>query len=302
MARLSPAEPQRHPITTEASTTSHLRRSRLRFKTILLHVTLVFFCLIVLLPLWFIFVSSTGSVPDFFKGALFPQQLDLGNYAWVVQQVPVFGPYLFNTLAVTIPTVILTTLCAVLAGYALVHLKLRGRALLIAFLVATLFFPTRIVSLIGIFEINREFHLLNTRIGLILPYVALNIVLSVLIMRGVFSQIPSELVDAARLDGSSAWHTLWAVMLPLAVNGIVVVAMTNFLFSWGEFVLAMILNDHQEIQPIMVRIVNGISGLSAATPPRIFALYVLFIAPGITAFALLQRWFIKGLQEGALKN
>jgi ABC-type glycerol-3-phosphate transport system permease component len=207
---------------------------------------------------------------------------------------------LTNTLIVTGSTVVLTTACAVLAGYALVYLRLPGRALVVAIMVATLFLPARLVALIGIFEINWHLHLLNTLIGLILPYVALNCVVSILIMRGVFQQISPELVDAARIDGSGSWHTLWAVLLPLAKNGIVVVVITNFVFAWGEYLLAMTLNYDQSTRTKLVALVSGLGGHSVYGWPQVAAAYLLFMLPGIVAFAFLQRWFIKGLIEGAL--
>ena len=120
-------------------------------------------------------------------------------------------------------TASITTICAILAGYALVHVRLPGRAAVILLLTASLFFPTRLISLIAIFEIQRQLNLINTTGGLILPYVTLNLAISVLIMRGIFQQIPAELVEASRIDGCGPWRTLLQVLLPLIVNGVVVV-------------------------------------------------------------------------------
>ena len=86
-------------------------------------------------------------------------------------------------------TVLVTTVCAVLGGYALVHLTLAGRAIVLALLVASMFFPTRVTSLIAIFETQRALGLINTTAGLILPYVTINLALSVFIMRGIFEQL-----------------------------------------------------------------------------------------------------------------
>lgn len=273
-------------------------KRRLRWRTILFHAVLIFFCAVVLCPIAWIFLSSLKSIHDFYSGPFFPRKIDLGNYVWVPQRFPLFAQNLFNTLIVTIPTILLTTFLAALAGYALAHLRLAGRSLILAFFVVTLFIPTRIVELIGIFNITSKLHLLNMPVALIAPYVALNVVLSVLIMRGVFQQISSELLDAARIDGSSAWHTFRVVILPLARNGIVVVALTNFIFCWGEYVLAMTLIYDVPMQPIMVRLVNGIAGMSQIFPPQLFALYLIFMAPGILIFAFVQRWYMRGLTEG----
>jgi ABC-type glycerol-3-phosphate transport system permease component len=89
-----------------------------------------------------------------------------------------------NSVAVTAGTVILTTIAAVLAGFALVHLRTPGKAVIVALLVASLFFPTRVTALIAIWDIQRRLGLINVTWGLILPYAALSIAISVFIMRG----------------------------------------------------------------------------------------------------------------------
>ena len=113
-------------------------------------------------------------------------------------------------------------------------LRCRGGRIVLGLLVASLFFPTRVTSLIAIFEIQRGLGLINTTAGLILPYVTLNLALSVFIMRGIFEQISHELVDAARIDGAGAWRTLLSVLLPLTRNGIVVVIIVNFVTRLGR--------------------------------------------------------------------
>src|ERR1043165_9430204 len=157
---------------------------------------------------------------------------------------------MFNSVFITLTTVVITTVCAVLGGYALVHLHLRGRAIVLALMVASLFFPTRVTSLIAIFETQRALGLINTTVGLILPYVTLNLALSVFIMRGIFEQISHELVDAARIDGAGPWRTLLSVLLPLTRNGIVVVIIVNFVTAWGEYLLAVTLTNDQEVRTL----------------------------------------------------
>ena len=84
-----------------------------------------------------------------------------------------------------------------------------------------LYFPTRVVSVITIYEIQDFMGLINSTSGLILPYITLNLAISVLIMRSIFQLVPHELIDAARIDGAGPWRTLWVVGLPLAKNGLV---------------------------------------------------------------------------------
>lgn len=277
------------------------RGGGLRVRTILLHATLVFFMLIIILPLVWVLLLSIRSRPDAYQPHLLPHEFDFSHYAYVLTNVPTLPQNMLNSIVVTLATVVTTTFCAILGGYALVHLDTPGRALIIGVLTATLFFPIRVVSLVAIFEIQRKLGLINNTLGLILPYTTLNLALSVLIMRGIFEQISSELVDAAKIDGCGAWGTLLRVLLPLVVNGIVVVLIVNFVTIWGEYLLAATLTTDQEVRTMPVVLASAFGGMGQWAWPRIAAVYVMVVTPGILTFAFAQRWYIKGLQEGALK-
>jgi ABC-type glycerol-3-phosphate transport system permease component len=277
------------------------RRPQLRLTTILKHAIIIFFCLIVVLPIAWVLLLSLKSIPDSYTGVLWPEHFDFSHYGYVFERIPTVWQNFSNSLVVTASTVILTSLCAVLAGYALVHLKLPGRAVLLSILVGSLFFPTRLVSLIGVFEIQTALGLHNTLIGLILPYVTLNLAVSMLIMRGVFEQISPEIVDAAHIDGASSWRILWEVMLPLVVNGIVVLVIVNFVTAWGEYLLAITLTNDQSVRTLPVVLAVTFAGLGEWAWPRIAAVYMMAIVPGLASFAIAQRWYTKGLVEGALK-
>jgi ABC-type glycerol-3-phosphate transport system permease component len=244
---------------------------------------------------------SIKSIPDAYRPGFWPQQFDFSHYEYALTRIPTLPRNMLNSVAVTLSTVVLTTVCAVLGGYALVHLTLPGRAAILALLVASMFFPTRITSLIAIFEIQRGLGLINTTAGLILPYVTLNLALSVFIMRGMFEQISHELVDAAKIDGAGAWRTLLSVLLPLVRNGIVVVVIVNFVSAWGEYLLAVTLTNDQEVRTLPVVLASAFGGMGQWAWPRIAAVYAMAVAPGLLAFALAQRWYMQGLQEGALK-
>lgn len=278
-----------------------MRGQRLRWGTILRHIVINFFLLTIILPLAWVLLLSIKSIPDAYKGRFWPEQFDFSHYTYALTNIPTLPQNMLNSIIVTTATVAITTICAVLAGYALTHLRLPGGGWLYALLVGSLFFPTRVVSLIAIFEIQRALDLINTVVGLILPYVTLNLALSVMIMRGMFEQISREIVDAARIDGSGAWHTLWAVLLPLVKNGIVVVIIVNFVTAWGEYLLAFTLTNDQEVRTMPVVLASALGGMGQWAWPRIAAVYVMGILPGILGFALTQRWYMKGLQEGAFK-
>jgi ABC-type glycerol-3-phosphate transport system permease component len=275
----------------------YLQRN-LRF--ILHHGILMVFVLVVVLPLLWVFLLSVKSLPDAYSGKLWPEQFDFTHYRFVIERIHTLPTNLMNSVFVTAGTVVVTTVVAVLCGYALAHLKMGGKALIVFGLTATLFFPTRVVSLISIYETQRALGLINSMPGLILPYITLNLAISVLIMRSIFLQIPSEIVDAGRIDGCGPWRTL-GVILPLITNGIIVVVIINFVTAWGEYLLAATLTNDQIVRTMPVVLVSAAGGRGQWAWPRIAAVYVIVVAPGMLTFILAQRFVFKGLLDGALK-
>jgi ABC-type glycerol-3-phosphate transport system permease component len=283
----------------EAPSSRH--RKRVNLSKILLHATIIFFCLIVVLPVAWVILMSIKSIPDAYTGDLWPKQFDFTHYRYVFEKMPNVLQNFANSIIVTFSTVVITSICAILAGYALVHLRLPGKVVVLSLLVGTLFFPTRLVSLIGIFQIQNKVGLINTRVGLILPYVTLNLALSILIMKGVFETISHEIVEAARIDGASSWRTLWQIMVPLAINGVVVLIIVNFVTAWGEYLLAYTLTNDQSVRTLPVVLATTFGGFGEWAWPRLAAIYIMAIAPGLLGFAIAQQWYMKGLSEGALK-
>ncbi len=286
----------RHP---DESTWTWLRRHR---AVIVRHAVINLFMLIILLPLAWVFLLSIKSLPDSMRGSFWPRTFDFTHYGYVIEKIDTLPINLFNSIYVTSATVLITTFCAVLAGYALVHLKPWGAAFIVGMLLASLYFPTRVVSIITVYEIQDSLGLINSTSGLILPYITLNLAISVLIMRAIFQLIPHELMEAAKIDGAGVWRTLWMVGLPLAKNGLVVVIIVNFVTAWGEYLLCSTLTNDQVVRTMPVVLAAAQGGMGQWAWPRIAAVYVIVVVPGIVAFAFAQKLFFKGLMEGALKS
>jgi ABC-type glycerol-3-phosphate transport system permease component len=278
-----------------------IHKRNLFWRHLFLHGTLIFFCLIVIVPLLWVFLLSFKTLPDAYTGTFWPSEFDFSHYGSVFSAIPELAVNMRNSIVVTLSTVVLTTVCAVLAGYALVHLRVPGQGLFLALLVGSLFFPSRLISIIAIFEIQSELGLINTLIGLILPYVTLNLATSVLVMRGMFEQVSPEIVDAARIDGCGTLRTLWSVMLPLVMNGVVVLVIINFVSAWGEYLLAITLTNDQAVRTVPVVLASAFGGMGGWAWPRIAAVYIMVITPGIITFAIAQRWYMRGILEGAVK-
>lgn len=266
------------------------------------HGVIWLFMVVILAPLAWVLLMSVKSLPDAMRGEIWPRRFDLTHYAYVFTKIETLPVNLFNSIYVTAATVLVTTVCAVLAGYALVHLRPRGGPFLVAMLLASLYFPTRVVSIISIYEIQSFLGLINVTSGLILPYVTLNLAISVLIMRSVFQLVPHELMEAARIDGAGPWKTLWLVGVPMVRNGLVVVFIVNFVTAWGEFLLCTTLTNDQIVRTMPVVLAGAQGGLGQWAWPRLAAVYVIVVTPGILAFTFAQRLFFKGLAEGVTKG
>jgi ABC-type glycerol-3-phosphate transport system permease component len=279
-------------------------KRRVKWGPIVRHTVLMLFVLVVLAPLFWVVLLSIKSFPDAVQRWIWPNQFYkplLGHYSFSWDHVPTLRRNFLNSVIVTLGTIVCATVASVLAGYALVHLHTPAKRIVTALLVASMFFPTRVTALVGIFQVQDKLGLVNNTWGLILPYTALSVAISTFIMRGVFETVPTEIIHSAHIDGASSMRTLLQIVLPLVRNGIVVVIIVNFVAAWGEYLLALTLMNDQSHRTLPVVIANATGGMGAWKWPNVAAVYVMAVVPGLVAFGISQRWYMKGLQEGAMK-
>lgn len=269
---------------------------------IIRHAVINLFMVIIIAPLIWVGMMSIKSRPDAMQGNFWPRNFDFTHYGYVFEKIDTLPINLFNSIYVTAATVFLTTICAVLAGYALVHLKTRGASVVIVVLLVSLYLPVRVVSIISIYEIQDALDLINSTTGLILPYITLNLAISVLIMRSMFQLVPHEMIEAARIDGASHIRILWSIGVPMVRNGLVVIFIVNFVTAWGEFLLCTTLTNDQVRRTMPVVLAGAQGGLGQWSWPALAAVYFIVVTPGIVAFAFAQKLFFKGLSEGMLKG
>jgi ABC-type glycerol-3-phosphate transport system permease component len=295
-----------HRRTVKSEPTARSRQKQSWFNrnrsAIVRHGVINFFMVIILLPLAWVLMMSIKSLPDAMRGDFWPRKFDFTHYSFVFERIANLPINLFNSIYVTAGTVLITTVCAVLAGYALVHLRPRGAGLVVTALLVSLYFPVRVVSIISIYETQKALGLINDTAGLILPYVTLQLAISILIMRSMFQLVPHEMIEAAKIDGAGAWRTLWMVGLPMVRNGLVVIFIVNFVAAWGEYLLCLTLIDDEARRTMPVVLAAAQGGQGQWAWPNLAAVYVIVVTPGILAFTFAQKFFFKGLMEGALKG
>jgi ABC-type glycerol-3-phosphate transport system permease component len=266
------------------------------------HAVIIFFMVIILMPLAWVLMMSIKSLPDAMRGDFWPRKFDFTHYSFVFERIATLPINLFNSIYVTTATVLITTVCAVLAGYALVHLRPRGAGVVVTVLLISLYFPVRVVSIISIYETQHWLGLINVTSGLILPYITLQLAISVLIMRSMFQLVPHEMIEAARMDGAGHWRTLWMIGVPMVRNGLVVIFIVNFVTAWGEYLLCVTLIDDEARRTMPVVLAAAQGGQGQWAWPNLAAVYVIVVTPGIIAFTFAQKLFFKGLMEGVVKG
>ncbi len=287
----------------------HAPRKGIPWKAVGRHAFLLVMCLWVILPLLWVVLLSFKTLQDGTHNWIWPRNGFVEplrtHYDYVLNNPRKVGPIwtLFrNSVLVTTLTVIAATISSVLAGYALVHLRTPGARILTALLVASMFFPTQVTAIVGIYSIQKRLGLINQTWSLMLPYTALSVAISIFIMRGVFQTVPKDLTDSAKIDGASSARTLFGIVLPLVRNGVVVVIIVNFVAAWGEYLLALTLMNDLTKKTLPVFLGSASGGVGGLLWPRMAALYIIAIIPALITFAVAQRWYMKGLQEGALKT
>ncbi len=266
------------------------------------HAVIIFFMIIIILPLVWVLMMSVKSLPDSMRGDFWPRNFDFTHYSFVFERIRTLPINLFNSIYVTTATVLITTACAVLAGYSLVHLRPRGAGIVVAVLLVSLYFPVRVVSIISIYQTQNWLGLINNTAGLILPYITLQLAISILIMRSMFQLVPHELIEAAKIDGAGAWRTLLTIGVPMVRNGLVVVFIVNFVTAWGEYLLCLTLIDDEAKRTMPVVLAAAQGGQGQWAWPNLAAVYVIVVMPGIIAFTFAQKLFFKGLAEGMVKG
>lgn len=210
-----------------------------------------------------------------------------------------FGTYALNSLMVVVPAVLIIAVLSCFAAYALVHLDFPLGKFALVLVVALMAVPPAVI-LIPVFKVILDAGLLNQRLGLILVYAALNLPFSIYLLASFMRSVPTELLNAAKIDGAGALRTLWSVVLPLVRPGLLTLLTLNFLFLWNEFLFSLVILQTDENRTIMVGIAQ-LQGRFAKDYGLISAGLLLSMIPPLLIFAFFQRDLARGLTAGAVK-
>jgi multiple sugar transport system permease protein len=255
-----------------------------------------------LAPYAVMLLSSLKSNNDLFHSpALYtPTHWEWGNFSRVWNQIPL-ADYLVNSLIIAAASTALVLLVALPAAYYTARHEFRGRrAFLYTILVTQMFAPVALV--VGIYREADLVNGINTYWALILVDAGFNLAFSVWIMNGYLASIPTEIEDAARVDGAGHFRTVVRVVLPLAKPGIVTAVIFTFIQAWNEFVVAeTIFNNPTTNRETLTVGINAFVGLTQTQYQYLFVASIIGIVPVVILFAAIERFLVSGLTAGSIR-
>lgn len=208
-------------------------------------------------------------------------------------------PRLWDSVIVAVFSTALAVAVATLAAYALSRMRIRGQHHFVFWVLSTRMMPPVAVA-IPLFFIYKNFGLLDTYIGVILVHALMNMPLAVLLLKSFFDDIPTEIDEAALIDGASRFTIFWKIVTPMAIGGIAATAVLCFIFSWTEFLFVLTLT---QTSLKTVPVVSSTFVTSTGTAwGNMAALGTAAILPAFVFILLVQRNLVRGLTLGSLKQ
>lgn len=273
---------------------------------VLMYATLMLWCIFAIFPFLWAFVTSFKTDQDVVNGATYFPGIDFKPVlsAWTNlfsgESIPILGPYL-NTVIISITSSLLAMMIGSLAAYGLSRFRFNfGRFGNddISFWFISLRIMPAVVIAIPYFVMFNALHLLDTKISLIIVYIGYNMPLVVWLMKDFFDNIPSELDEAAIVDGCSHFGAFFRIVVPLSKSGLLVTFLFCIIFSWSEFIFALILtiNKSQTLPLVII-------GRASTRIPwwEISAASLLSILPVAVLAIVIERYMIKGTLMGSFR-
>jgi glucose/mannose transport system permease protein len=228
-----------------------------------------------------------------------PKALDFSGFrgAWTA-----LGPNFQNSLMIAIPATVISSFIGAINGYVFAKMPFRGHNVIFMAMLLGMFIPYQVI-LVPLVRFLQEIHLYGTIQGLILVHVIYGIPITTLIFRGYYGGIPSELSQAALVDGATRLGAFRTVVIPLAAPGLVTAGMLTFIASWNEFLLAVTLTSsaHARTVPAAIALFTGSSEFEQPLGSMSAASVVISI-PLIVLVLVFQKRIVAGLTAGAVKG
>jgi multiple sugar transport system permease protein len=265
-----------------------------------LYAAVILVCVYSFFPIYWMALSSTRAQSELFtRVSLKPGPLDWESYRSLLELTD-YTQQFVNSLVVALATVVITIVCSLLIAYAVTRLRFRGKTAIVVSMLFGYMFPPLMLA-IPMFSLFNAVGLTDSLWALVGAHLAIALPLGVWLLWGFFKTMPFELEEAAMVDGCSRLQAFFRVVLPLALPGLLTVAIFSFLLSWGDYVfgLVLIMSDEQKTLPVGLASMLGSNDLRWGD---IMAGATLIVLPLFVTFVFLYRYFVAGLAQGALKG
>lgn len=276
------------------------------FKGFSAHIFLAAMSFLSLFPfIWLISTALKGNNENIFAypPVFIPKDFTLENFIGVWHQIP-FLIYFLNSFIVAAFTVVLNLIFSSLAAYPLARMNFKGKGFIFSLVLSTIMIPFQAIML-PVYLIVLKLHLVDAYgfvtgyLGLILPF-AVN-AFGIFLMRQAFLAIPKEMEEAAFIDGCSIFNIWRKILLPMSAPTMAVLAIFTFIGSWGEFLWPSIVLTNKTLYTLPVG-VNDLQGMFSANWRYIAAGSIISIVPIIIFFVIMQKYFVSGQTDGAVKG
>lgn len=296
-------------VTTNIAARGPKPRSALSARNIMLYGTLIVMSLYYLLPLWVMVMTSIKGMPEIRMGNIFAPPLEITFEPWVKAWSTActglncdgLSRGFWNSVQITVPSVIISIIVASVNGYALVNWKFKGSEVFFTILIFGSFIPYQIM-LYPMVILLRELGLYGSLGGLVLVHTIFGMPILTLLFRNYFSSLPEELFKAARVDGAGFWAIYLRIMMPMSLPMFVVALILQVTGIWNDFLFGVVFTK-PEIYPMTVQlnnIVNSVQGVKEYNV-NMAATLLTGLVPLIIYFVS-GKLFVRGIAAGAVKG
>ncbi|MGX1500541.1 carbohydrate ABC transporter permease [Roseibium aggregatum] len=210
-----------------------------------------------------------------------------------------YDTYFLNSMVITVLAVLVTTIVGAMAAHCLARYRFRGNRLIYFIIFSTIIFPPQI-TIIALFQTLVDYGLYNSRIGLILVYVSVQLPLTVFLLEGFFARLPQDLFDAARMDGYSDAEIFWKITVPIGMPAIVTTVILNTVHIWNEFLYAVVLISDESKRTLPLGI-QKFMGDQLEDIGMIATGMMIAVIPIVIVYAIFSEKLIQGMTAGAVK-
>ena len=289
-----------HPITRSPSSHPSPRHPRLRVRNIVLFAGLAIFSVWTLFP--FLWIVATSIKPDrdlYRKVSLWPATITDAHYIEVLFETP-FLTYFKNSFLVATATTAVAMIVAVLAAYAMTRLSFRGRTLVARATIVTYLIPAALLF-IPLFQIAQQLPFQGDAASLVVIYLIFAVPFSTWLAISYFNTIPSDLEDAALVDGATRLRSLVTIFIPLALPALAVITLFTFTIAWNEFLFALLLIQRDSQKTVPIGLAEFVVGDVFAWGPLMAGSLIASLPP-VLIYIAAQKWVVSGLGGGAIKG